>query len=96
MRVSDIISEVSYLFKCNAQNCIPKTPTQSSVRVINEVLDFYARGHKSSDAHNKQVICKRTCKYGIVRMACFNIAQRCKNPVAHSHCVIKNLVKKEL
>jgi len=31
-----------YLFKYNVQNCIPQTPTQSSVRVINEVLDFYA------------------------------------------------------
>ena len=33
-------SEIPYLFEYNAQNFIPKTPTQSSVRVINEVLDF--------------------------------------------------------
>ena len=35
-------SEIPYLFEYNARNFIPKTPTQSSVRVINEVLDFYA------------------------------------------------------
>ena len=33
---------VPYLFEYNAQNFIPKPPTQSSVRVMNEVLDFYA------------------------------------------------------
>jgi len=34
--------KLPYLFKDNAQNCIAKTPTQSSVRVINKVLDFHA------------------------------------------------------
>ena len=33
---------ILYLFEYNAQNCIPKTPTQSSVHIINKVLDFYA------------------------------------------------------
>jgi len=50
----------------------------------------------SSGAHNKQVIRKRTRKYGTFRIACFSIAQGCKNPVAHSHCATKNFVKKEL
>jgi len=36
------ITYLPYLFQYNAQNCIPKTLTQSSVHVINEVLDFYA------------------------------------------------------
>jgi len=35
-------SGLPYLVEYNAQNFIPKTPTQSSVHVINEVLDFYA------------------------------------------------------
>jgi len=48
----------------------------------------------SSGAHNKRVIRKRTRKYGIFRIACFSIAQGCKNPVAHYHCTTKNLVKK--
>jgi len=34
--------QLPYLFEYNAQNCIPKTPMQSSVRGINEVVDFYA------------------------------------------------------
>jgi len=33
---------IPYLFEYNAQNFIPKIPTQSYVRVIKEVLDFYA------------------------------------------------------
>ena len=33
---------VRYLFEYNAQNFIAKTPMQSSVRVINEVLHFCA------------------------------------------------------
>ena len=33
---------IPYLFEYNAQNFIPKTPTQSLVLVINEVLDFNA------------------------------------------------------
>ena len=33
--------DISYLFEYKAQNCIPKTPTQSSVCVINQFLDFY-------------------------------------------------------
>ena len=74
---------------------MPKTPMQSSVRIINKVLDFYARVHMSSGAHDKQVIRKRTRKYGISRIACFSIAQGCKNPVEHSHCATKNLVKKK-
>ena len=37
-----LCSGLPYLLEYNAQNFIPKTPTQSSVRVINEVLDFYA------------------------------------------------------
>jgi len=49
----------------------------------------------SSGTHNKQVVSKRTCKYGIFRIACFSIVQGCKNPVVHSHCVTKNLVKKK-
>jgi len=48
----------------------------------------------SSGTHNKQVVSKRTCKYGIFRIACFSIVQGCKNPVVHSHCVTKNLGKK--
>jgi len=50
----------------------------------------------NSGAHNKQVICKRTRKYGVFRIACFSIAQGCKNLVTHSHCVTKNKVKKEV
>jgi len=60
------------------------------VRVIKEVLDFYAfiyaRGHISSGAHNKHVIRKRTHKNGVFHIACFNIVQGYKNPVAHSDC----------
>jgi len=41
----------------------------------------------SSGAHNQQVIRKRTRKYGIFRIACFSMAQGCKNPVVHSNCV---------
>jgi len=48
----------------------------------------------SSGAHNKQVMRKRTRKYGIFRIACFSIAQGRKNPVAHLNCATKNLVKK--
>ena len=48
----------------------------------------------SSGARNKQVIRKSTRKYGIFHIACFSITQGCKNPVAHSHCATKNLVKK--
>ena len=48
----------------------------------------------SSGAHNKQDIRKRTCKYGIFCIACFSIAQGCKNPVMHSHCATKNFIKK--
>jgi len=33
---------IPYLFEYNVQNFISKTPTKSSVHVINEVLDFYA------------------------------------------------------
>jgi len=36
------LCELSYLFEYNTQNFKPQTPTQSSVCVINEVLDFYA------------------------------------------------------
>jgi len=46
----------------------------------------------SSGTRNKQVIRKRTRKYGIFCRACFSIAQGCKNPV--SHCTTKILVKK--
>jgi len=42
MHVFLCIADLPYLFKYSVQNCIPKTPTQSLVRVINEVLDFYA------------------------------------------------------
>jgi len=35
-------NSLTYLFEYNRQNFIPKTPTQSWVRVINKVLDFYA------------------------------------------------------
>jgi len=49
----------------------------------------------SSSAHNKQVIRKRTRKYGVFRIVCFSIAQGCKNPVAHAHCATENLVKKK-
>jgi len=49
----------------------------------------------SSGAHIKQVIRKRTRKYGIFRIACFSITQGCKNPVAHSYCAPINLVKKK-
>jgi len=45
----------------------------------------------SSGAHNEQVICKRTCKYSIFRMACFSIAQGCKILVVHSQSATKNL-----
>jgi len=38
----DALAELPFLFEYNAQTFIPKTPTQSSVCVINEVLDFYA------------------------------------------------------
>jgi len=48
----------------------------------------------SSGAHDKQVIRKRTRKYGIFRIACLSIAQGCKNLVGHSHCTTKNLIKK--
>jgi len=42
-RVKNVVTNhLPYLFEYNAQNFIPKTPTQSSMRVINEVLDFYA------------------------------------------------------
>ena len=47
----------------------------------------------TSGAHNKQVIRKRTRKCGIFRIACFSIAQGCKNPVAHWYCATKSLVK---
>jgi len=47
----------------------------------------------SSGAHNKQVIHKRMRKYGIFHIACFSIAQGCKNMVVHSHYTTKNLVK---
>jgi len=72
---------VPYLFEYNGQNCIPKTPTQSSssVRVINEVLDFIPEGawvqvritwytilHTHTCAENARES-KRTCKYGIIR-----------------------------
>jgi len=62
------------------QNCIPKTPPQKSVRVINEVLDFYAFAPEGtrSGAHNKQVIRKGTRTYGIFHMDCFSIVQGCK------------------
>jgi len=36
------MQDIPYLFEYNAQNFILKTPTNSSVCVINEVLDFYA------------------------------------------------------
>jgi len=49
----------------------------------------------SSSAHNKQVMRKRARKYGVFRIACFSIAQGCKNPVAHSHCTTKNLIKEK-
>jgi len=49
----------------------------------------------SSGARNKQVICKKTRKYSIFHIACFRIALGFKNPVAHSHCMTKNLVKKK-
>jgi len=48
----------------------------------------------SSGAHNEQVIRKKTRKYDIFRIAYLSIAQGCKNPVAHSPCATKNLVKK--
>jgi len=48
----------------------------------------------SSGVHNKQVIRKRTRRYGVFCIACLSIAQGWKNPVAHSHCTTKNLVKK--
>jgi len=49
----------------------------------------------SSGAHNKQVICKRTLKYSIFQITCFNIVQGCKNLVAHSHCAIKKFGQKK-
>jgi len=42
------MNEILYLFKYNVQNCIPKTPTQSSVCIINKVLDFYALAPKGT------------------------------------------------
>jgi len=59
-------------------------------------LYLYARGHMSSGVHDKQVIRKRTRKYGIFRIAYLSIAQGCKHPVAHSNCATKHFVKKEL
>jgi len=58
-------------------------------------LCLYARRHMSSGEHNKQVIRKRTSKYGIFRITCSSIAQGCKNLVVHSHCATNNLVKKK-
>ena len=48
----------------------------------------------SSGAHNKQVIRKRMCKYGMFLIACFRMPQVCKNHVVHSHYATKNFVKK--
>jgi len=42
-RVKNVVTNhLPYLFEYNEQNFIPKTPTQSSVRIISEILDFYA------------------------------------------------------
>ena len=89
------LRNLPYLFEYNAQNLIPKTPTQSGARYKRGLrfLCLYARGHMSSGVRNKQVIPKRTRKYGIFRIACFSIAQGCKNSVVYSHCATKNLGK---
>jgi len=50
------IDELQYLFEYNVQKCMPKAPMQKSVRVINEVLDFYAFAPEGTRFHVRIII----------------------------------------